>query len=166
MKDDPMLNARPAGARLARRVVMDSAAKVPTSSQLVTTAKEYPTLIACGPNADPANIATLRSHGCDVWKSDSQSLSARTSEFLRYLGELGCTNILIDGGPRLLGSLFDQKLIDEAHIYLGSQILGGFPNLVPNLGVGASSMNQAIRLNHTHIELLAGDFFVSGDCSY
>ncbi len=166
MKDDPMLNARPAGARLARRVVMDSSAKLSPSSQLVTTAKEYPTLIASGPNAEPTSIAALRSHGCDVWQSDSESWNVRASEFLQYLGKLGCTNILIDGGPTLLGSLFDQKLIDEVHIYLGSQILGGLPNLVPNMGAGASLMNQAIRLNHTSVESLAGDFFVSGDCNY
>jgi diaminohydroxyphosphoribosylaminopyrimidine deaminase / 5-amino-6-(5-phosphoribosylamino)uracil reductase len=166
IKDDPMLNARPTGARTARRVVMDNSAKLSLHSQLVATAKEFPTLVACGPNASSSKIAALRSQGCEVWQSTEPDSNARTLEFLRYLGGLGCTNVLIDGGPRLHGSLFDQKLIDEVHLYLGSQILGGLPNLVPNLGSGATLMNQAIRLEHTQVESLAGDFFVSGDCVY
>jgi diaminohydroxyphosphoribosylaminopyrimidine deaminase / 5-amino-6-(5-phosphoribosylamino)uracil reductase len=166
IQDDPMLNARPSGPRIARRIVLDSSAKLPWNCKLATTAKDYPTCVACGPAASPSNIASLRSLGCEVWKSQTVDCNERFKELLEYLSEQGCTSVVIDGGPKLLGSLFDHKLVDETHVYLGSQLVGGIPNLVPNLGRGATRMNQAIRMSNTRIESLDGDFFIAGDCVY
>ncbi len=164
--DDPMLNARPSGPRTARRVVLDSSAKLPLKSKLVATARQYPTWLACGPDAAPSNVTALRSLGCEVWQSQTVDCNERFKELLRHLSDQECTNVVIDGGPRLLGALIDHRLVDEAHVYLGSQLVGGIPNLVPNLGGGVTMMNQAIRLSNTRIESLDGDFFVAGDCLY
>lgn len=34
------------------------------------------------------------------------------------------TNVLVEGGSRLISSLFGQQLIDEAHVYLAPKWLG------------------------------------------
>jgi diaminohydroxyphosphoribosylaminopyrimidine deaminase/5-amino-6-(5-phosphoribosylamino)uracil reductase len=75
--DDPLLTARlatgtapnPAGggpARVATRIVVDSAARLASFSQLVRTARQYPTLIATGPEADQRDLRRLTDAGCEV----------------------------------------------------------------------------------------------------
>src|SRR5205823_5192526 len=46
LADDPLLTARPPGPRRALRVVLDGAARLPTTSQLARTAREVPVLVA------------------------------------------------------------------------------------------------------------------------
>ncbi len=55
--DDPLLTARPAGARVALRVVLDSQARLSPASQLVRTAREVPTLVVASPAAPEENLA-------------------------------------------------------------------------------------------------------------
>ncbi len=50
-EDDPLLTARPAGPRTAARVILDSNAKLASSSQLVKTARETPVLVVTQPGA-------------------------------------------------------------------------------------------------------------------
>ncbi len=162
LADDPLLTARPAGPRIAKRIVFDSRARLPLQSQLVKTAREIPTLIACGPDASASSVDALRHAGCDVWQSTTRAAGDRVIELLRQLSQEGCTNLLIDGGPKLLGSFFDQGLLDEVHIYLGRRLVGGQANLAPNLGTGVDLMSQAEPLIDIGVESFDGDLFVRG----
>src|SRR5437660_12113746 len=45
LADDPLLTARPPGPRTATRVILDSQARLPLTSQLVRTAGQIPTLL-------------------------------------------------------------------------------------------------------------------------
>jgi len=45
LSDDPLLTARPAGPRIATRIVLDTLLKTPLDSQLVKTAKQVPTIL-------------------------------------------------------------------------------------------------------------------------
>ena len=51
MADDPLLIARPAGPRLATRIVFDFPSDVGLDSQLVRTAADVPVLVAATVNA-------------------------------------------------------------------------------------------------------------------
>ena len=65
-KDNPLLMARPKGARRATRIVADSMAALPLDSQLVRTAGDAPVLVAVGPDAPAENIKRLSAVGCEV----------------------------------------------------------------------------------------------------
>ena len=73
LADDPLLTARPAGPRVATRIVMDSAASLPIDSKLCQTSSEVPTLVAVGPDADPQKVARLRAAGCEAWSGQSET---------------------------------------------------------------------------------------------
>ncbi|HID21256.1 MAG TPA: bifunctional diaminohydroxyphosphoribosylaminopyrimidine deaminase/5-amino-6-(5-phosphoribosylamino)uracil reductase RibD, partial [Planctomycetaceae bacterium] len=120
--DDPLLTARPAGHRVATRVVFDSRARLPLQSQLVRTLSEAPLLIAAGGDAPAENIERLRSAGIEVLQIAARSPGIGSTRpdplpVLRELGGRRMTNVMIEGGARLLGSFFDQQLIDEIHVF-------------------------------------------------
>lgn len=177
-RDDPLLTARPSGPRVATRVVMDSVASLQSDSQLVRTIDQAPLLVIAGPDAPTANVARLREAGADVCvlgdpNVDSQprpesaknlprNRAVSPAEVLHELGRRGMTNVLIEGGATLLGSFADLDLIDEAHVFLGTKLIGGQAAPGPIAGLGRDPLSHALRLESVRVEVLDGDVHLMG----
>jgi len=123
LADDPLLTARHVRVRrIARRVVIDPELRSPPDSQLVATAKEIPTMIAC----DEAALATLdtragqyRDAGVELLAVPSPQGELPLTPVLRHLAErYDATNVLVEAGPSLLGRLLRQKLVKELWVFL------------------------------------------------
>ena len=160
--DDPMLTARPPGCREATRIVIDSKACISPESKLVLSAKSHKTIIAVGPESAPHNRARLTSLGCDVFCSKFESADERLKDLLTHLAELGITNLLVEGGGKLLGSLHTMREIDEVHIFIGPKIIGGSEALSPVEGDGLPKMSDATELLNIKVEQINDDIYVSG----
>jgi diaminohydroxyphosphoribosylaminopyrimidine deaminase/5-amino-6-(5-phosphoribosylamino)uracil reductase len=175
LKDDPLLTARPAGVRRATRIVVDSLARTPIESQICQAARQYPTLIAVGPAADTQKMKQLRSTGCEVWQTDlnvpatedshkatSPTNRVRMMPLLRELSERGMTNVLVEGGSELLGSLFDLRQIDEVHLFIGGKMLGGREALTPIGGEGLPKMMHSQSISIRSVTQFDNDVYLVG----
>lgn len=145
--DNPQLTARPRGAeyllRTPMRVVIDSLAELPTSSRLAQSAREIPLLLWCGPESPPKKTEALRSLGVEVVQSESADANMRLDELLRYLAaERHCTNVLVEGGGRLLGSLLELGQIDQCEVFIAPILIGGQTALSPIGGVGFAKVGD------------------------
>lgn len=160
--DNPRLTARPAGPRSPLRVVLDSTAKLPLDSALVTTARETPTLIAVGPQADAEKLRALEAAGCRVWSDSANDPFARLANLWRHFGERRLTNVLVEGGAQLLGSLFDAQLIDEVHAFIAPKLIGGAHAPSPIAGMGRDPMADALQLHEPCVRQVGGDIYLSG----
>jgi diaminohydroxyphosphoribosylaminopyrimidine deaminase / 5-amino-6-(5-phosphoribosylamino)uracil reductase len=161
--DDPLLTARPEGERprrVATRVVLDSQAKLSSSSNLVRTAKDCPTLIAVGPDALEANVQQLMDAGCEVFTCSAMTHRERLMGVLNELGRRRMTNLLIEGGGVLLGSLLDAGQIDEVHIFIAPKLIGGMNAPSPVGGPGVEKMAEAIALSAPIVEQIGSDLYV------
>lgn len=176
-RDDPLLTARPAGPRLATRVVLDSIASLRTDSQLVRTASEAPLLIMTGPDAPTENVARLRTAGAEVCvlgggseptaqpttvKELKKIRPAEPCAVLAELGRRGMTNVLIEGGAAILGAFADLDLIDEVQVFIGSKLIGGQTAPGPVGGQGCDPLAKARLLDDPRVEVLDGDVHLSG----
>jgi diaminohydroxyphosphoribosylaminopyrimidine deaminase/5-amino-6-(5-phosphoribosylamino)uracil reductase len=160
--DDPRLTARPPGPRTAMRIVVDSRAELSPDSQLARTAREIPVLIAAGPEIPEENRRRLDAAGCEVWVGDESDPAARLRQLLEELGRRRMTNLLVEGGGRLLGQLFDQQAIDEVHVFIANKLAGGADAPTPLEGWGVEQMSQAVELREPTIEQLEGDVHIHG----
>lgn len=166
LADDPLLTARPAGARVATRVVLDREARLPLASKLVATARDVPLIVATGNDAPADRVAALRNTGVEVLavlSTGSEQKSADLRGLLSALGTRGCTNVLVEGGSETLGAFFDQRLIDELHVFIAPKLLGGSAAKSPVAGIGLEQVPQWPGLVQSRIELLEGDVYVRGD---
>jgi diaminohydroxyphosphoribosylaminopyrimidine deaminase/5-amino-6-(5-phosphoribosylamino)uracil reductase len=159
LADDPMLNPRPAGERSVLRVVVDSKARIAIDSKLVATATDYRTLIAVGPEASQIKIDDLERLNCEVWQCTLPDANERLSQLLQYLAKNDCTNILVEGGGRLLGALNDLEQIDEAHVFVGPKLLGGGDAISPVAGIGQSAMTAASGLSLQNVQRIDNDIY-------
>jgi diaminohydroxyphosphoribosylaminopyrimidine deaminase/5-amino-6-(5-phosphoribosylamino)uracil reductase len=160
--DDPLLTARPPGARTALRVVVDSQATLSPESRLVQTAREIPVLVAVGPTAPQSNVDCLREAGCEVFAAEGATHAERLESLLAELGRRRMTNVLVEGGAALLGSLFDLRAIDEVHVFVAPKLIGGAAAIPAVAGEGIAAMTGALPLIDPQIQTIDGDVYIRG----
>ena len=156
--DDPLLTARPADPtevrRTAVRVVIDSAASLALESQLVRTARDVPVLVAVAADASVDKCRQLAAAGADVFPCAGATHTARFESLLDELGGRRMTNVMVEGGSRLLGTLFDADLVDEVHAFTAPKDAGGETAPAPR-GI-------ADRLTDRVVTDLDGDEYLRG----
>jgi diaminohydroxyphosphoribosylaminopyrimidine deaminase/5-amino-6-(5-phosphoribosylamino)uracil reductase len=160
--DDPLLTARPAGPRVAARVVVDSKAELSWQSQLVRTAKEAPVIVAAGTQVSAANVDRLRQLGCEVLTLAAATRYERMLQLLDELGRRRMTNVLVEGGSQVLGGLFDAGQIDEVHVFISPKLIGGDRAPTPIGGAGLDRIPELSQLQERVVEQVGEDVYVRG----
>ncbi len=160
--DDPLLTARPPGPRLATRIVIDTHAAISSNRQLVRTAREVPVLIAVGEESNSADRQRLSDAGCEVFVCQGATPADRLDSLLDELGRRRMTNILVEGGSKLLGSLWDADAIDEVHAFIAPKLIGGQQAPSPLGGEGLGKIVEVFSLVEPKIQHAGDDLYVSG----
>ena len=160
LADDPLLNARPPGARTALRVVVDPQADIPLDSNLVTTAEEFPLAIAVSHSADPTKTHSLTDAGCQIIRTDSTTHVGQLRQLLQKLGELNFTNVLIEGGSSIFGALNDGELIDEIHAFVAPKVFGGSSSTTAVAGNGISNIGDGRPISILSTQQIESDIYI------
>jgi len=160
--DDPLLTARPPGARVATRIVLDTQASLSLDSQLVRTARQVPLLVCAGEAANEAKPGKLDDAGADVFIARGASHSERLESLLAELGRRRMTNVLFEGGTQVLASLAATGQLDEVHTFIAPKIIGGGGNAADSPLAGIDRMDDAVRLVDVEVERLDDDLYLRG----
>jgi len=161
-QDDPLLTARPPGPRIATRIVLDSHASLALNSQLVRTIDSAAVCVAVGPAAPETRCKLLEAAGCEILRLDGDTHADRFSRLLDELGRRRMTNLLVEGGGRLLGTLLDQDLIDEVHVFVAPKLIGGESSPSPILGTGIETIDLARQIDQPVVERCGEDVYIRG----
>lgn len=171
LADDPLLTARIPDGRHPRRIVLDSALRLPAESQLVRTAREVPLTVVCRSPAPEPKAAALRAAGAEVLELPGVrpgSTPARgeggTPAWDALLAELGrrrITNLLVEGGPAVLTSLLEAGLADEAQVFVATKIIGGADAPTACGGAGRPRMADALTAREATVEPVGGDALIT-----
>jgi len=159
-RDDPLLTARPPDPRTAVRVVLDTQARLASESRLVGTARETPVLVAVGAASSAASRLRLSDAGCEVFVCEGQTPASRLDALLAELGRRRFTNVLVEGGGRLLGSLLDARQIDEVYVFVAPKLLGGATAATPIAGDGIAAISEALPLETLEVQQVVGDLYL------
>jgi diaminohydroxyphosphoribosylaminopyrimidine deaminase / 5-amino-6-(5-phosphoribosylamino)uracil reductase len=125
LADDPLLTARIPGARQPVRVVFDSQARLPLTSQLLATLETSPLLVVVAPDADPARTGALRDAGAELIVAGGATAADRVSAALADLGRRGLTSLFLEGGETLAAAFVVADQLDESRIFVAPRPLGG-----------------------------------------
>ena len=129
---------------------------------MLATARDVPLLVATGPAAPADRLRQLAAAGCKVWQSASADHRERLRELLVELGTRRLTNVLVEGGPTVLGSLADAQAIDEVWAFVAPTIIGGARSPAPIAGAGIASLASAAAIEVEHVDHPGGDLLVRG----
>ena len=160
--DDPLLTARPAGPRAATRIILDSQASLSSESQLIQSNDEASLLVATTTKASSQNRKRLEEHGAEIFVSPGNSRSEQLASLLDELGRRQITNLLVEGGGEVLGTLLDLQEIDEVHAFVAPKLVGGKSAPTPIAGAGFAKMSDAFELESMQVEMLDRDLHLHG----
>ena len=166
LADDPQLTARPEGTPAApsyqpRRVVFDTLARLPPTSQLVAAAAEIPLTVVVSRAAARADTDALEAAGAQVLVATGENEPARVRSALEQLGTMGVASALLEGGPHLAGAFLDAGEIDEVRLFLAPLLLGGSAARDPLEGMGVERISEAMRALTCDCERIGDDLLIS-----
>lgn len=162
LADDPLLTARPSGPRNATRIVFDSHCRLPLSSKLATSSSAIPVIVVARHDAPEDRINALSDDDVEVLMMSADLIRPAdiVKEALTELGRRRMTNILVEGGGRLLGAFFDAGLVDEAHVFIGPKVIGSDDARSPVAGSGVDAIADAKMFSLDHVERVDDDVYV------
>src|SRR5436190_8895923 len=166
LADDPQLTARPPGlptepARQPRRVVFDTLARLPVSSQLVAAATGVPLTVVVSRAAAHADTDALEAAVVQVLVATGENEPARVRSALDQLGAQGIAAALLEGGPHLAGAFLDAGEIDEIRLFLAPLLLGGSSARDPLEGTAVERISEALRALTFEHERVGEDLLIS-----
>jgi diaminohydroxyphosphoribosylaminopyrimidine deaminase/5-amino-6-(5-phosphoribosylamino)uracil reductase len=163
--DNPRLTAKGCGGRggvgkkQPLRLVIDTKGKVPLDAHIFEPPGEV--LVAVAAPFDSVRKEKLTEVGAEVVELPDRGGSVDIFELLKLLGKREIVTVLVEGGGKLLGSLFDHHLVDKVLAFISPIIIGGC-EAVSVGGNGVDSMTQALRLSRVDIKSFGDDILVSG----
>ena len=175
--DDPQLTARPAdphgpidpAVHQPTRIVVDSRGRIAPTARIFQGAPHLagPTIVATTAQSTPEWRATIEATGAEILELPDRPGSSGDSHvdlaaLVAECGNRGMLNLLFEGGGIILGSLFDQRLVDRVHAIIAPLIIGAAAAPGPIAGAGADRMADAVALHDITVERLGADILVTG----
>lgn len=160
--DNPLLTTRlPEGGRNPVRIIIDSRLSIMETANVLNV-QEAPMIIICTHDRDVEKEQSLKEMGVQVFVSKSTDGRVDMKDCLRWLGEIGITSVMVEGGSDLQGSFLVDNLFDKIVTFIAPKILGGAKAVPAFGGTGYQYVAQAAELIDLNIELLEGDICVTG----
>jgi diaminohydroxyphosphoribosylaminopyrimidine deaminase/5-amino-6-(5-phosphoribosylamino)uracil reductase len=163
--DNPRLTARGCGGRggigkmQPIRLVVDSKGRVPLNAHIFGPPGEV--LLAVAAPFDSAKKEKFVKAGAEVLELPAEGGSLDIRELFKLLGKREIVTVLVEGGGKLLGSLFDHHLVDKVLVFISPVIIGGRGAAIV-AGDGVDNMAKALRLSRVNIKSFGDDVLVSG----
>lgn len=166
LADDPMLNCRVEGGVDPVRIICDSNLHIPTESQIVKTASDIGTIVACSQEAleserKQEKIRRLKEAGIQIIGTEGAH-GVNLVELMKKLGGQNIDSILLEGGGTLNASALEDGIVNKVYAYIAGKLIGGMDARSPVEGMGIDRMADAITLQNMEIEKLGDDFCIVG----
>ena len=173
LADDPLLTCRIPGGRNPTRVICDSSLRLPLDSQLVQTATEVPTIVACAASEDRSQDQNgaalpdrdflekekaLAQKGVQVIRCGTKRVDL--SLLMQKLGELNLDSVLVEGGGQLNFSLLQAGLVQRVYSFVAPKIFGGAAAPNPVGGEGVLEVADAFSLSQSDARKIGNDVLI------
>lgn len=161
IRDNPILLSSAADKQFTR-IIVDSHLSTPADAQIFQ--KPGPVIIATvketlGQEMENKALLSQKAKILEVKENNGQ---VNLYDLLRKLARLEITNILVEGGGTLIGSLFDFNLVDKVLFFIAPKIIGGKDAISSVMGRGVLRVDKAVRLKEVELSRIGEDFLVEG----
>lgn len=163
--DDPALTCRMRGGRDPVRIIVDPHGRIPLDARVLphVSQSKAPTWIVVGSDIAPRRRNRLEKTGaeiiaCHLDADGRLDLHA----MLHMLAARDIVSILAEGGPTLLGHLFDAHLIDKVVAFVAPMVIGGADAHGAVGGVGVAALSEASRLARADMHAVGDDWMLTG----
>jgi len=161
LRDNPSLNAWFSKKQLAK-IVVDSQLSTPQDARIFSKNSRVVLItIPAKPGQETENRLML-SHKAKILEVKERSGQVNLKDMLKRLAQMGIASILVEGGGTLIGSLFDEGLVDKVKFFVSPKIIGGKSSLSSVMGKGIRRVDRAIKIKDAVLKRIGEDFLIEG----
>lgn len=164
--DDPRLTAVGCcgkGGRAKKqplRLVVDSKGRIPLEAQVFKQPGK--TLVVTVKPLDPGKCKKFAEIGAEVLELPQEGGVVDLRALFKALGEREVLSVLVEGGSKVFGSLFDGHSVDKVLAFISPIIIGGDEARTAVGGNGVGNLVEALRLSRVNVESFGDNVLVSG----
>jgi diaminohydroxyphosphoribosylaminopyrimidine deaminase/5-amino-6-(5-phosphoribosylamino)uracil reductase len=164
--DDPHLTARCCGGRggivkkQPLRVIIDGEGRMPLTAQLFNEPGEI--LLVLTKQIKLKEKADYAERGVETIVIPTVNDKIDLVNLFQLLGKKEISSVLVEGGSILLGSMFDQGLVDKVVVFVVPIIVGGEKAITAVAGKGVDKVIDSFKLKRVNIERFGQDIMISG----
>lgn len=161
LRDNPRLDAW-FSKKQPLKIIVDSQLSTPQDANIFKTKGEVilVTIPAhSGQFTENRNILAKKAKILEVKEKAGQ---VNLKDMLKKLAKLEISNVLVEGGGTLIGSLFDDCLVDRILFFIGPKVIGGKDAISSVMGKGIGRVDKAIKLKDVTTRKLGDDILIDG----
>ena len=159
IKDNPQLN-NPYSKKQPLKIIVDSGLRIPLRAKILND--PLGVIIATNPKSFSSKYNLLKKKGVRISVIPNKNRKVNLKSLFKKLAKMQITNILVEGGGKIVGSLFDQKLVDKVMFVIAPKIIGGKDAVSSVEGVGIKNLREAANLKNLTISKLGQDLLIEG----
>ena len=153
LADNPLLTSRIPGGRNPVRIICDSKLRIPLDCNIVKTAKEIPTIIACCQENEKKSA--LEKSGCEVLCLPGKT-GVDLKKLTKTLGKRSLDSVLIEGGSEIHYSALEAGIVQHIYAFTAPKIFGGKAK-TPVEGEGIELPENCFQIELERIEKIGDD---------
>ena len=78
----------------------------------------------------------------------------------RLSGNLDMVTVLVESGPKLLGTFFDSGLVDKVEVFIAPKIIGGENAFSAVAGKGIEYLSDVMKLENIQVVTIGEDVLI------
>lgn len=161
LRDNPRLNAWFSGKQPAI-IVVDSQLSTPQDATIFSRqTRVILATISRKPGQQTENQSVL-SGKAQILEVKEKSGQVNLKDMLKKLAQLEIASVLVEGGGTLIGSLFDEGLVDKVKFFVSPKIIGGKSAISSVMGKGIRRIDRAIKVKDVTVKRLGEDILIEG----
>jgi len=162
IKDDACLLPRIKTKKNPVRVILDTNLRIPLKAKIIKTAKISDVIIFTSSSSDLQKKMILQGKGVKVLMAKTKNNRIEIKDVLKSLGQFGFLDILVEAGSEVVGSFFDEKLIDKVMFFISAKIIAGKNAITSVGGKGVKAVSKAFKLTDIKQTFFDSDLLVEG----
>ena len=177
LADDPSLTVRPTANRSPRRIVLDSLARTPLISKVVSDSRAGLTTIVVSRSAPQRRVRALSKRVRLVvapssprnrqnHSLDHQRPTIDLRWLLRTLGSEDVTSLLVEGGGEVNASFLLHELAQRVAFFYAPLVLGGKTSHKAVAGLGATCKSETLNLHEVQWQTIGPDLLLRAQASW
>jgi len=159
LRDNPSLNAWFSQKKLIK-IIVDSNLSISENSNIFAGDSQVIIItLPSRPGQETENRKSL-SAKAKILEVKEKAGQINLRDALKKLARLKISNIIVEGGGTLIGSLFDERLVDKILFFISPKIIGGKDAVSSVMGNGVKRIDQAIKLRDLKIRRFGEELLV------
>ena len=160
LKDNPNLKPQTAKQNFYK-IIVDSKLQTHIDAKILFPYPER-VIIATTKFANKDKARFFSQRNIKVWVLADTNGRVDLKVLLSRLAGYEISSVFVEGGGTLIGSLFDQRLVDKVMFFLAPKIIGGRDAISSVMGEGVKLLKNALNIKELQIRMIGKDILIEG----